>query len=62
MQEKQVSDLTISRESLIDFMATAVMESELEQSGKRWRNDLLFAPLDTQTFRDFIEFSDYQGE
>ncbi len=60
--KKQTSDLSISWEDLMELYAAAQTEAELEQSGKRYKNDLLFAPVDTQTYRDFIEFSDYLGE
>lgn len=60
--KKQTSDLSISWEDLMELYAAAQTEAELEQSGKRYANDLLFAPEGTQTFRDFIELSDYPGE
>lgn len=62
MAKKETSNFAISREELIRFMATATMESELEESGKRYTNDLLFAPSATEEERNFIQFSDYFGE
>lgn len=62
MPNKKVSDLAVSWETLIELFATATTEAELEESGKRHANDLLFAPPDSQDYRDFIIGCDYFGE
>lgn len=60
--QKEVSDFSISTKQLNTLRKTAVKESELEESGKCFTNDLLFAPPANQEEGDFIQFSDYFGE
>lgn len=62
MAKSNNEEFGISRETLLSFMATAVSESELENSGKRYANDILFAPPASQAELDFIERSNNTGE
>ncbi|MBX9879658.1 MAG: hypothetical protein K2Y22_14465 [Candidatus Obscuribacterales bacterium] len=62
--QKEVSDFSISLKALNALRKTSVKESELEESGKRYTNDILFAPpaSEEEEERNFIQFSDYFGE